>query len=162
MGQLVLVIHNVRSAMNVGSMLRTAEGFGVDCVYMTGYTPYPESKDDKRLPHQRKRIAAQIHKTALGAEDYLEWKHQADIGKCLGMLAKKGFLLVALEQTTDAIEIGKFKESGDIALIVGNELTGIEKSVLSQADKTIKIPMSGHKESFNVSIAAAIALYELR
>src|SRR3982751_1032974 len=99
MRRMALVMHNVRSALNVGSMLRTSEGLGVNEVYMTGYTPSPQSNDDPRLPHHQQRTSLQIHKTALGAEYFVKWHHQADIMICLRLLADSGFTLVALEQT---------------------------------------------------------------
>jgi 23S rRNA (guanosine2251-2'-O)-methyltransferase len=160
--KIALVIHNVRSALNVGSMLRTAEGFGVSEVVMTGYTPYPESKNDSRLPHHRQKIALQIHKTALGAENFLKWQHISDIKNCLNKLSQAGYLLVALEQSLDANSLDKFRPIQNIALIVGNEITGLDDSVLKSIDKKVQIPMSGHKESFNVAIAAGVALYHLK
>ncbi|MBX4190898.1 TrmH family RNA methyltransferase [Candidatus Saccharibacteria bacterium] len=160
--RIVLVIHNVRSALNVGSLLRTAEGFAVNEVYITGYTPYPEAKDDQRLPHHRRRTALQIHKTALGAEYLMNWHHQPNIKQCLERLSQNGYMLVGLEQTPDALDLNKFNPKQDLALIVGNEVTGLEKTVLKQMDQHLQIPMSGRKESFNVAIAAGIALYHLR
>lgn len=162
MKRLVLVVHNVRSALNVGSILRTAEGFGVDEVYITGYSPYPEVKNDSRLPHHRQRTALQIHKTALGAEDFLKWHYISDIDKCLDDLGQSGFSIVALEQTKDSLWLDQFKPTKDVALIVGNEVDGLGKNVLRRVDKKIQIPMRGRKESFNVAVAAAIAIYRLR
>jgi 23S rRNA (guanosine2251-2'-O)-methyltransferase len=162
MRRLALVIHNVRSALNVGSMLRTAEGLGVNEVYMTGYTPYPHSQDDARLPHLQQKTSRQIHKTALGAEDSVMWHHQADIMLCMRQLADTGYVLAALEQTPRSMLLTEFKSDRDIALIVGNEVSGLEQNVQSQADKLLQIPMSGRKESFNVAVAAGIALYHLR
>jgi 23S rRNA (guanosine2251-2'-O)-methyltransferase len=162
MRRIALVIHNVRSALNVGSMLRTAEGLGVDEVYMTGYTPYPEAKDDARLPNHRQRTSQQIHKTALGAEYFVKWQYESDINKCLHNLTDAGFTLVALEQTPQAVELDKFQGGQDIALVVGNEVSGLDKNVLKKFDQFVQIPMSGRKESFNVAVAAGIALYYLR
>lgn len=161
MKHLVLVMHDIRSALNVGSMLRTAEGLGVHEVYMTGYTPYPEDKADERLPHHSRRTASQIHKTALGAELFIKWQHLPDINKCFEKLKSDDFQLVALEQAPAAIELDRFKAGPKTALIVGNEITGLEPSVLKRVDQTIHIPMRGRKESFNVAIAAGIALYRL-
>lgn len=162
MPRLVLVIHNVRSALNVGSMLRTADGLGVSEVYLTGYSPYPEARDDARLPHQRRHTTAQIHKAALGAEFSVDWHHVPDVKECLGELSRTGYLLVALEQTANSIDLNQFKPPEDVALIVGNEVSGLEKSVIKLVDQTVQIPMSGQKESFNVAIASGIALYHLR
>ncbi len=155
-------MHNVRSAMNVGSMLRTAEGLGVDKVYMTGYTPYPLAEDDERLPHHRQRTASQIHKTALGAEFFVSWQYIADVNECLSRLTDESYLVAALEQTPQAIELNKFKPGQKMALIVGNEVSGLERPILKRVDISIQIPMSGRKESFNVAISAGIAIYHLR
>lgn len=158
----VLVIHNVRSALNVGSLLRTAEGLGVDEVYITGYSPYPEDEKDDRLPHHRQRTALQIHKTALGAEFFIKWHYEPSIDLCLNSLKQAGYLITALEQAPDSVTLSDFLPSQNVALIVGNEVSGIESSVLKKVDKIIHIPMSGRKESFNVAIAAGIALYHLK
>lgn len=161
MSKIVLIIHDVRSSHNVGSMLRTAEGLGVDKVYMTGYTPYPETKNDTRLPHLRRRVTAQIHKTALGAEQYINWQHTDDMSLLLKNLKRKGFVIVALEQTVDSISLSSFRSDEPVALIVGNEIDGIDVGTLNLADTRLGIPMAGTKESFNVSVAAAIAMYHL-
>ena len=151
----------MRSAHNVGSMLRTADGLGIACVYLTGYTPYPSSKDDIRLPHMAAKTAHQIHKTALGAEKSVIWRFEPDVKKVIGELRAQAYKLVALEQTDEAIELRQLKPVGKVALIVGSEVGGLEKSVLDLCDTHVQIPMSGKKESFNVSVAAAIALYHL-
>lgn len=160
--KLVLVIHNVRSALNVGSMLRTAEGFGVDKVYLTGYTPYPEKVNDERLPHHRKRTSQQIHKTALGAEEFLKWEYEPDINKCMNRLCEQGYTIAALEQTKKSVDLNEFNTKNNLALIVGNEVNGLEANVLNKVDSFIQIPMDGRKESFNVAIAAGVALYHLK
>lgn len=160
--RVVLIIHNVRSALNVGSMLRTADGLGVDKVYLTGYSPYPESSNDTRLPHIRRRTALQIHKTALGAEFFVAWQHQDDIRQCLADLRASGFIITALEQTADAQSLDEFQSESNIALLVGNEIDGLDQSLLKLVDSKLHIPMKGRKESFNVAVAAAIALYILK
>ena len=160
--QLVLIAHDVRSAHNVGSILRTADGLGVDKVYLTGYTPYPIEENDKRLPHVWRRAAAQITKTALGAELSVEWQHETDVAHLISRLKKGGYLVAALEQTDQALELQKFTSPDKIALVVGSEIGGIPPAVLKEADIHLAIPMLGHKESFNVSVAVAVALYHLR
>ncbi len=162
MRKIALIVHNVRSAHNVGSMLRTADGLGVFEVYLTGYTPYPLSKDDTRLPHMAVRTDQQIHKTALGAEKSMVWHHRPDVKKTLNELRARGYRLVALEQTDKAIDLRKLKPVGKIALIVGSEVGGLDKFVLDMCDAHVHIPMLGKKESFNVAVAAAIALYHLK
>lgn len=160
--RLVLIAHNVRSAHNVGSLLRTADGLGLVSVYLTGYTPYPETIGDERPPHIRRKVSAAISKTALGAEKKLNWRRAKDIHECLEELANDGYRIVALEQTAKADAIEDFKAGGDIALVVGNEVGGLEEDILKTIDTHLLIPMLGTKESFNASIAAAMALYHLR
>ena len=160
--KIVLIVHNVRSAHNVGSILRSADGFGIDSVYLTGYTPYPASPNDQRLPYQAQRADYLIHKTALGAEKYVNWSHQSDVITLLHQLRKDGFLIVALELTSSASDLAKFKPRKNMAIILGSELAGVDKKLLSLADRHLKIPMAGQKESLNVSAAAAIAMYHLR
>jgi 23S rRNA (guanosine2251-2'-O)-methyltransferase len=162
MPKVVLIVHNVRSALNVGSILRTAEGLGVEKVFLSGYTPYPEAKNDDRLPHLRQKNSLQIHKTALGAENYIAWERIPDIAECLSKIKDEGFVTIALEQTPKAQQLVGLKVSEPVALVVGNEVTGLEANVLKKIKTHVKIPMSGHKESFNVAVAAAIALYHLR
>lgn len=162
MRRLVLVIHNVRSAHNVGSLLRTAEGLGIETVYITGYSPYPEATADARLPHIRQRVAKQINKTALGAGEMLSWEHIANVEKCLSGLTDAGFLVTALEQTPQALDLDKYYSDRNIALVVGNEVSGLDPAILKKIKVHLRIPMLGQKESFNVSAAAAMALYHLR
>lgn len=161
MREIVLIVHNVRSAHNVGSMLRTADGLGINKVYLTGYTPYPAMEKDSRLPHIAAKVDRQIQKTALGAEKSVDWNHSDDIYALLYDLKSAGHQIVALEQTKKALPISKFKPAQDIALIIGSEVGGLDKAVLDMCDTHIQIPMSGKKESFNVAVAAAIALYHL-
>jgi 23S rRNA (guanosine2251-2'-O)-methyltransferase len=158
---LILIVHNVRSAHNVGSMLRTAEGLGLKQVYLTGYTPYPESPDDTRLPHIRAKVSRAIHKTALGAEHAINWAYIPDLQSCLNELRASGFQIIALEQTPKAIKLSEFKGAAKKALVVGNEITGLQANDLKKIDVHVQIPMRGKKESYNVAVAAAIALYHL-
>lgn len=162
MREICLIIHNVRSCHNVGSLLRTAEGMGVASVFMTGYTPYPKLKNDPRLPHLATKIDHRIHKTALGAESLLHWEYIQDIKVALRRLKKDGFELVAIEQDGKSQDLTSFKFPNKVALVVGNEVEGIEESILSQVDKIVEIPMFGKKESYNVAQAAAMALYQIR
>lgn len=161
MKKIILIAHNLRSTHNVGSLLRTAEGLGVKEVYLTGYTPYPALTNDARLPHLSQKIDSQIHKTALGAEKHLAITVSPDIDSVLNSLATKGFSLVALEQHQRAVDLKNFKSPPAFALIVGNEIEGIAPDILSRCQFIIEIPMKGHKESFNVVQAAAMALYTL-
>jgi 23S rRNA (guanosine2251-2'-O)-methyltransferase len=160
--RIVLIVHNVRSAHNVGSILRSADGLGVDKVYLSGYTPYPIAEKDSRLPHIQTRVEKQIHKTALGAEKTVNWTQDDSLGSILKKLKEEGFLVAALEQTSSALDVNTFKSNKNIALIVGNEVTGIDKSILKLCEVHLQIPMHGKKESLNVAVAASMALYHLR
>lgn len=157
-----LIVHNVRSCYNVGSLLRTADTMGVSWVYLTGYTPYPKSAGDTRPPHIADKMDRQISKTALGAEKTLDWEHAEDVFAIIEQLKKKGAAVAALEQTDRADPLPGFKSKADIALIVGREVEGLEEAVLQKADIHLEIPMLGNKESLNVASAGAIALYHLR
>ncbi len=162
MKHLILIAHNLRSAHNVGSLLRTADGLGVDQVILSGYTPYPLSKDDNRLPHLALKINRQINKTALGAEEFVAWQHAADIKTAISDLKSRGFTVAALEQAPNSIKLPDYAVPKQLALIVGREVEGIEPDVLALCDQVLEIPMFGRKESFNVAAAAAMALYHCR
>lgn len=162
MRRIALIVHNVRSAHNVGSILRSADGLGASKVYLTGYSPYPAMRKDSRLPHIAAKLDQQIHKTALGAEKSVSWHHKDDIYGLLHDLKTDGYQIVALEQTKKAINLREFTPRSKIALIVGSEIGGIDPKILGLADKHIQIPMRGNKESFNVAVASALALYHLR
>lgn len=142
-------------------MLRTAEGLGVQTVYLTGYTPYPLMDRDDRLPHLSQKIDAQIHKTALGAEQSVQWEHRCDLEPLLRELRADGCRIVALEQDVRAISLREYRPPERLALIVGREVEGIEPEILALCDDIVAIPMAGRKESFNVASAAAMALYHL-
>lgn len=160
MPQLIVIAHDIRSTHNVGSLLRTAEGLGVTCVYFTGYTPYPSLENDPRLPHEAARIHRQISKTALGAETTQHWERHGDILALLGELKADGYLIAALEQSPDSRLLPKYVCPDKLALLLGREVEGIEPELLSYCDVTLEIPMAGRKESFNVVQAAAMALYQ--
>ncbi|MDL2342057.1 MAG: TrmH family RNA methyltransferase [Patescibacteria group bacterium] len=161
MKQLVIVAHNLRSAHNVGSLLRTAEGLGVQII-LTGYTPYPLLAADNRLPHLAHKIHNQIHKTALDAESQPIWQRQESITDAISQLKAEGFTVLALEQTAAALPLPELVLPEKLALIVGREVEGVEPEVLAVCDGAVVIPMFGRKESFNVVQAAAMAMYHWR
>ncbi|MBI2009131.1 TrmH family RNA methyltransferase [Candidatus Saccharibacteria bacterium] len=161
MRSIVLVVHNVRSAHNVGSILRTADGLGIEKVYLTGYTPYPPGPNDQRLPHLAQKAGRQIQKTALGAETTVPWERTANVLALINDLKSSGYDIAALEQTEKATALNCYKPVKNAALIVGSEIGGLQKRILDRADRHLEIPMQGKKESFNVAVAAAIALYHL-
>lgn len=162
MNRIILIAHDIRSTHNVGSLLRTAEGIGVEKVYMTGYTPYPSTPNDSRLPHLAQKISKDIHKTALNAEATQAWEHYQDLGQLLELLKAKGYEIAALEQTRDAINLPEYSPSKNIALLLGNEVNGIDQEILKLIEIHLIIPMYGKKESYNVVQAAAMALYHFR
>lgn len=161
MARIVLIAHNLRSAHNVGSLLRTAEGFNVDTVYLSGYTPYPAHEKDSRLPHEARKLDKQIAKTALGAEKLVKWRHAPDIDTLIASLKEHGFAVAALEQAPNSTKLFEYEPPAKLAIIVGREVEGIEPAVLARCDEIVEIPMLGEKESFNVVQAAAMALYHM-
>lgn len=158
---LALLLHNIRSIHNVGSILRTADGFGVESVIFSGYTPYPRLSDDPRLPHVATRQTAALHKTALGAETSLFMSRYDDPLAAIAAYRKEGCSVVGLEQDMHSIPLATYRPSGRTLLLLGEEVDGIDSELRHQCDELLEIPMQGHKESFNVSVAAGIALYAL-
>jgi tRNA G18 (ribose-2'-O)-methylase SpoU len=144
-----VLLDNIRSAWNVGSIVRSADGFGIAHAYLCGITPTPENEA--------------VRKTSLGAEESVTWSYHKDALKLVRGLRKKGWKIVALEDEARAVEISR---SGDPAsqtvLIVGNEVTGVDPELLDLSETICYIPMQGHKRSFNVAIAFGIAAYALR
>ncbi len=162
MSEIVVIAHDMRSAHNVGSLLRTADGFGAQ-VYLTGYAPYPLIKNDERLPHLAAKQTRQIHKTALGAEtNYELWKHEVDIKQLLAQLKQQGYEIVGLEQAAESVKLPEYKPPDKVAILLGREVEGIDHKLLKNCDKVVEIPMFGAKESFNVVEAATAALYHCR
>jgi 23S rRNA (guanosine2251-2'-O)-methyltransferase len=157
--QIVLIAHNLRSSHNVGSLLRTADGLGVNQVILSGYTQYPAAVNDSRLPHLAAKASRAIHKTALGAEATVNWKHYTAVDQAINDLKNQGFEIWALEQASGSILLPSFDPPLKCALIIGREVEGIETEIITMADGCIEIPMYGKKESFNVAQAAAIAMY---
>lgn len=157
----VLVIaHNIRSTHNIGAIFRTAEGFGVEKIICSGYTPYPElTSGDPRLPHLREKITKQIHKTALGAEALVPFEQYSE--PPLAALRQAGYAIIGLEQDERSIPLQNYRATGKIALLLGEEVDGICQELRNQCDGFVEIPMVGKKESFNVSVAAGIALYQM-
>jgi len=143
----VLILPNIRSGHNVGAMFRTADGAGVDKLYLTGFTPCP--------PH------VQVDKVSLGAEKWVPWEHVKNAVPLIKKLKKEGYNIVALEQTRRSVNIHTWQPKFPLALVVGNEKTGVTANVLKHCDAAIHLPMLGKKKSLNVSVAAGIAMYHL-
>lgn len=159
MSDIVVIAHNIRSAHNVGAIFRTAEGFGVTRIILSGYTPYPTTADDRRLPHISRKLTDQIHKTALGAERIVPFTHQ-ELPE-IDDLRRDGYRIVGLEQDGRSVMLPAYQAPSKIALLLGEEVHGIADDLRSHCDDLIEIPMVGQKESFNVSVATGIALYAL-
>lgn len=159
MPDIIVIAHNIRSTHNVGSIFRTAEGFGVQKIILTGYTPYPAIKDDPRLPHIADKLDAQIHKTALGAEAIVPFEHHDTLD--LGTLDLAEYRIIALEQAPGSVSLRDYSAPDKVALLLGEEVHGITPDLLAQVDDIVEIPMQGQKESFNVAVATGIALYAL-
>jgi len=145
-----LILPNIRSCHNVGAMFRTADAFGVDKIFLVGYTPHPPKP--------------QIDKVALGAEKWVDWEGRENLRKLIIELKKEKCVIVGLERTKQSEDIKDIKilDINDFALVVGNEVDGIKPGILKLCDHVVHIPMMGKKESLNVSIAAGIAMYCLR
>ncbi|MBR6166568.1 TrmH family RNA methyltransferase [Candidatus Saccharibacteria bacterium] len=158
MNTLMVILYNIRSTYNVGAILRSCECLGVKDIVLTGYTPYL----DKGLPHEQAKLKKQIHKTALGAEEMLNARRIDDIGEAIMALKADGYQILALEQGEHSLNLADSpKLEGKLALILGEEVHGIPQDILAKCDYLLEIPMLGKKESFNVSVATGIALWEL-
>lgn len=146
---LVVVLDNVRSAHNVGSAFRSADAFGADRLILCGISAVPPS--------------AEIHKSALGAEDAVPWEHAADTLAAVERLRADGYTLVAVEQTVHARKLGAWQRPAGqkLALIFGNEVSGVQQSVVDAADLSLEIPQQGTKHSLNVSVSVGVVLWEL-
>ena len=162
--KMILVLDNIRSCYNVGAILRTAEGFGVERVILSGYTP--RVHDVNLLPHLREKLDKEIHKTALGAEDMLEINASDDIKGKLLQMKNEGWQIVGLENNLDSDKLLRLNDGSlkgrmtdKIVLVLGEEVHGIDNSLYEIIDLFVEIPMEGQKESFNVSVAAGIAMY---
>lgn len=142
-----VICHNIRSAYNIGSIFRTADGAGVAKLYLTGYTPAP--------PHSG------ISKTALGAEKSVEWEKYSRIENIFRKLKQDKTKIIAIEQDPASKPYDHFDFKGKICLVLGNEKRGLSKAVLKKCDEILEIPMKGEKESLNVSVAFGIAIYSI-
>lgn len=162
MKNIVLILHNIRSTYNVGAITRTAECLGVNKIYATGYTAYTESDILLAPPFIIKKMRDAIHKTALGAENIIPVVHRSDIDILITDLRREGYKIIALEQHKNSIKLDKYNDKSPVAVIVGEEVKGITENLIHQADEILEIPMYGKKESFNVSVAVGIMLYEMQ
>ncbi len=149
---IVLVMDNIRSMHNVGSVFRTSDGFLIDGICLCGFTPQPPHRD--------------IHKTALGATETVHWGYYEQTTEAINELKERGFKVYAIEQTEGSISLADFKKivphvcEEPMAFVFGNEVDGVDQEVIKQCDGVIEIPQWGMKHSLNISVAAAIVLWE--
>lgn len=151
--EVVLILPDIRSAVNVGAIFRTADAVGIDKVYLVGVTPRPTDKFG--------RIQKDIAKSALGAETWVPWKYKESLLSLIKKLKSDNFKIVALEQDEKAIDYRKYKTPQKMAFILGPEVTGLDKKILKLCDRVVEIPMYGKKESLNVSVACGVALFRI-
>ncbi|MDZ7773984.1 MAG: TrmH family RNA methyltransferase [Balneolaceae bacterium] len=147
MGQLRLMLHDVRSMHNVGAAFRSADAFGVLELLLTGFTPVPPRPE--------------ITKTALGADEHVDWRRFEETGEAVTLLREEQSLLVAFEQTDRSVAMPELElpAGRPVCLLFGNEVEGIPPTLLEEADRLVEIPQYGHKHSLNVSVTVGIALY---
>lgn len=146
---IVLVLDNIRSAHNVGSAFRTSDAFKVDRLYLCGICACPPS--------------AEIHKSALGAENSVEWEHRDDTCELIGDLRAHGYIIISVEQTESSVSLEQFhpQKGGKYALIFGNEVDGVQQSVVDISDMSLEIPQFGTKHSLNVSVSIGVVLWQI-
>lgn len=142
-----IVLDNVRSAHNIGSVFRSADAFAVEQILLCGITAVPPNRE--------------IHKTALGATETVEWSYYESTKEAVEACKKDGFTIVLIEQTTGSIPLQDYVPEGPIALVFGNEVEGVSDDVLPLADQAVEIPQFGTKHSFNISVCAGIVMYDL-
>jgi tRNA G18 (ribose-2'-O)-methylase SpoU len=149
----ILILPDIRSAINVGAIFRTADAVGISKIYLTGWTPRPTDKFG--------RIQKDISKSALGAETWIPWEYKKTLAPLIKRLKKDGYQIIAIEQDKKAVDYHKVKVSKKVAIIMGPEVLGLPKNILNECDIIAEIPMHGKKESLNVSVACGVALFEI-
>lgn len=151
---MIAVLDNIRSNHNVGSIFRTADGAGIEKIYLCGITPSPTD----RFGRENKAFT----KVSLGAENNIKYEKIKSIENLLDNLKSEGYKIIAIEQHEKAKSIFDFKlKNSKVAIIIGQEVGGLSKEILDKSDEILEIPMRGKKESLNVSVAFGIAVYQL-
>ena len=153
MPRVALVLHNIRSVYNVGSIFRTADAAGVEKIILTGYTPTPVD----RFGRERK----DFKKVSLGAEKTVPWVQSNSIAYAIELVKSEGYTVAAVEQDKNSTSLFNYRPPKKLALVLGNEVRGLSKASLNLADVILEIPMRGKKESLNVSVAAGITMFTL-
>ncbi|MEP7103461.1 MAG: RNA methyltransferase [Candidatus Dojkabacteria bacterium] len=143
---IIVILDNIRSTFNVGSILRTSDGAGVTKLYLCGITPTPD--------HPK------IKKTALGAEDYVKWEHHKNILEVINKLRKEGYTIVCVEQSEKAVDYKEYEYPKKVAFVFGNEISGVSEYIMEDSDAIIDIEMHGKKNSLNVATTVGIILYK--
>ena len=160
--KIALILPDIRSTYNVGSIFRSAECLGAAHIYICGYTPYPQHYNDARLPHISTKIHNQIAKTALGAESIVPFSVYNSESEAIQQAKIDGYIIVGIEQDDNSVPMDAYTFSGNVAFIFGNELKGISGWTKQQCDVILEITQYGTKESLNVASAAVVALYAAR
>lgn len=154
---MVVVLHNIRSMHNVGSIFRTADAAGCEKIYLCGITPGPLDRF--------RRANKKLLKVSLSAERYVKWEHCSSTIKLLDKLKTQGYNILAVEQSRKSTSLYEFrsikKRSTNYALVLGSEIRGLPPTILKRADKIVEIPMRGQKESLNVAVAFGIVVFYL-
>lgn len=159
-----ILLPDIRSAYNVGSIFRSADCFGVEKVYLYGTTPTPVDRFGRTSSGAQKEIS----KTALGAEKNIAWEYISDVNKFLKKTKKENLTLVCIEQDKKSISLENFikikksEKIENILVVFGNEVEGVDKNILKKSDYIVEIPMQGVKESLNVSVCAGLIVYILQ
>ncbi len=151
--EVAVLVHDIRSTHNVGSIFRTADSSGVNKIYISGYTPAPLDK----FGRPRKDIA----KVALNAEKTISWESVTDVKKLIKKLKKEGYQIIGIEQSEKSVDYKKVKIGDKVLFILGNEVLGMDKDMMKLCDVIAEIPMRGEKESLNVSVAFGIAVFRM-
>ncbi len=144
---LIVILENIRSAYNVGSVFRTCDAFLIEAIYITGYSAKP--------PHK------EIKKTALGAEETVAWKYFKTAAEAIREAKEKGYKVFAVEQAKESISLQKFSEQEGIAFVFGNEVSGVEQSTIQLCEGCVEIPQLGMKHSLNIATAVGVVLWEM-
>ncbi len=146
---ITILLENIRSAHNIGSIFRTADSFLINEIILCGISAQPPNKD--------------IRKTALGSSESVEWRYEKNIDKAIEKLKNEGNKIISIEQTTNSISLENFKpqKNDKYAIIFGNEVNGIEQRTINLSDMVIEIPQFGTKHSLNISVAAGIIIWDL-
>lgn len=145
----VVILDNIRSSHNVGSVFRTCDAFLIEKLLLCGITATPPNRD--------------VLKTAIGASESVTWEHINDIAISIQNLKKEGYTIISIEQTENSLPLDKFtpETNGKYALVFGNEVKGVQQNIINESDLCLEIPQYGTKHSFNISVSTGIVLWEI-